>query len=179
MMNEIKMTCPLQTENADVLLDYCARSLDAERKAMLEKHMEQCADCREMAEAQGQMWAALDLYEAEPVSADFDRKLYAQIEKLEHVPMWERVWAPVRAYLQGQPAWRPVLSVAAAASVLAVVLVVRQDVAPPVRLEPVASIDVQDVEQAERALEDIEMLRQLEVAAPADPSGANAQKEVL
>jgi anti-sigma factor RsiW len=179
MMNEIKMTCPLQTDNADVLLDYCARSLDAERKAMLEKHLAQCAECREMASAQAAIWSAMDLYEAEPVAADFDRKLYERIAELERVPVWERMWAPVRAYLQGQPAWRPVLSVAAASAMLAVVLVVRQDMTAPEMAPVAAVIDVQDVEQAERALEDIEMLRELEAAAPADATGANAQKEVL
>ena len=68
-MHNTKMTCPLQTGNADVLLDYCARSLDAERKAMLEKHMENCVDCLEMAKAQSQIWSAMDFYDAEPVSA--------------------------------------------------------------------------------------------------------------
>jgi hypothetical protein len=71
-MNNTKMTCPLQTDNADVLLDYCARVLDPERKEMLELHMAQCADCREMAEAQSHIWSAMDLYDAEPISADFD-----------------------------------------------------------------------------------------------------------
>lgn len=177
-MRNIKMTCPLQTDNADVLLDYCARSLDPERKAMLETHMEHCEDCREMARVQTEVWSAMDLYDAEPVSPDFDRKLYARIEKLDEIPLWERYWAPVREYLQGQPAWKPVLSVAAASAVVAVVFVVNGDMPQPVS-QPAAVIDVRDVEQAERALEDIEMLRQFEAAVPADSAGANAQKEVL
>ncbi len=178
MLNS-KMTCPLQSDNADVLLDYCARSLDAERKAMLEVHMEYCADCREMAKAQMEVWAAMDSYEAEAISADFDRKLYARMAEIDRVPAWERFWAPVREYLQGQPAWKPVLSIAAASAVLALVFVVGGDGPPAPGLEPTATIDVRDVEQAERALEDMEMLKQFEVVAPADSTGANAQKEVL
>lgn len=174
-MLNIKMTCPLQTGNADVLLDYCARSLDAERKAMLEKHMESCADCREMAGAQSQIWSAMDAFEAETISADFDRKLYTRIEEMERVSAWERFWAPVRNYLQGQPAWRPVLSIAAASAVLVVVFVVRGDVPQPVIEPSGAIIDVRDVEQAEHVLEDLEMLRQFDTGS----SGANAQKEVL
>ncbi|MFN0100594.1 MAG: zf-HC2 domain-containing protein [Bryobacteraceae bacterium] len=179
-MLNTKMPCPLQTENADVLLDYCARSLDPERQAMLEKHMENCAHCREMASAQSEVWSAMDLYDAEAISADFDRKLYGRIEEfdLDKVSSWERFWAPVREYLQGRPGLKPVLSVAAASAVLAFVFVIQSDVSQPV-VEPAAAIDVREVEQAERALEDIEMLRQFDVAVPADSTGANAQKEVL
>ena len=173
-MLNAKMTCPLQTDNADVLLDYCARSLDAERTAMLEKHMENCAGCREMASEQSQIWSAMDSYEAEAISADFDRKLYARIEAMDRVPAWERFWAPVREYLKGQPAWKPVLSVAAASAVLFFVIAVRTGVEPTANI-----IDVHDVEQAERALEDLEMLRQFDASVPADSTGANARKEVL
>lgn len=173
-MNDTKMTCPLQTDNADVLLDYCARVLDPERKEMLEVHMAHCADCRELAESQAQIWAAMDLYDAEPISADFDRKLYAKIAERETVPVWERYWAPVREYLQGQPAWKPVLSIAAASAALALVFLVRNDVPAPVAPSAIV-IDVREVEQAERALEDIEMLRQLEAPVVAD----SAQKDVL
>ena len=178
-MLNAKMTCPLQTDNADVLLDYCARSLDAERTAMLEKHMENCAGCREMASAQSQIWSAMDSYEAEAISADFDRKLYARIEEMDRVPAWERFWAPVREYLKGQPAWKPVLSVAAASAVLFLVIAVRTGVEQPA-VEPTAIIiDVRDVEQAERALEDLEMLRQFDASVPVDSTGSNARKEVL
>lgn len=172
-MPNTKMTCPLQSDNADVLLDYCARALDAERTAMLEAHMAHCADCREMARAQAEVWAAMDLYQAAEVSADFDRRLYARIEaESERVTAWQRFWAPVREYLQGQPAWKPVLSVAAASAVLALVFLVRTGGPAP---EPAPRIDVAEVEQAERALEDMEMLRQLE--APVVETGA--QKDVL
>ncbi|MEO7653998.1 MAG: hypothetical protein ABIZ80_26365, partial [Bryobacteraceae bacterium] len=161
-MHNTKMTCPLQTDNADVLLDYCARSLDAERKAMLELHMKSCGECREMAVAQSEIWSALDAYDAEPISADFDRNLYSRIEEMDRVPAWERFWAPVREYLQGQPAWKPVLSIAAASAVLLVVIAVRSDLPQPVNEPTAAIIDVRDVEQAEHVLEDLEMLRQFD-----------------
>ena len=178
-MHNTKMTCPLQTDNADVLLDYCARSLDAERKAMLELHMKSCGDCREIAAAQSEIWSALDSYDAEPISADFDRKLYARMGEMDRVPAWERFWAPVREYLQGQPAWKPVLSIAAASAVLLVVIAVRSDLPEPVMEPSTTIIDVRDVEQAEHVLEDLEMLRQFDEGSSTDSSGANAQKEVL
>lgn len=175
MLNH-KMTCPLQSDNADVLLDYCARVLDPERKAMLERHMEQCGECREMARAQAEVWGAMDLYDADPVSADFDRRLYARIAETEKISAWERYWAPVREYLQGQPAWKPVLSIAAASAVLAVVFLVQGDAPQPATEQPAAVVDVKDVEHV---LEDMEMLHQMEAPAPADSAGANGQKEVL
>jgi hypothetical protein len=76
--------------------------------------------------------------------------------------------------LQGQPAWKPVLSIAAASAALALVFLVRNDMPAPVALSATV-IDVREVEQAERALEDIEMLRQLEAPVVAD----SAQKDVL
>jgi hypothetical protein len=163
-MNPYKTTCPLQTDNADVLLDYCSRSLDPERRAMLEAHMHFCADCREMAAGQMQVWEALEAFEAEPVSADFDRRLYARIEEMERVPAWERWMAPVRAYLAGRPAWQPALSLAAAGLALALVFVVRQDAGTPGD-NTTAAIASHEIEQAERTLEDLEMLRQFEAFA--------------
>jgi len=175
MLNR-KMTCPLQTDNADLLLDYCARALDQERKAQLEAHMEGCADCREMASAQAQVWSAMDLYDAEPISADFDRQLFDRIDRTEHSTAWQRLTRQVRDFFQLQPAWKPVLSVAAASAVVALFILVREESRQPAP-QPTATFDVRDVEEAERALEDIEMLRQFD-AAPADPGGSG-QKEVI
>lgn len=176
-MLNAKMTCPLQTGNADVLLDYCARALDSERLSMLETHMQSCPACREMAASQSEIWSALDAYDAEPISADFDRKLYARIEKLDQVPAWDRFWAPVREYLQGQPAWKPLVSLAAASAVVAFVFLVTGDPQPNA-VEP-AAIDVRVVEQTERVLEDLEMLRQLDFAPSSDSRGTKAPSEVF
>src|SRR5258708_33230165 len=159
---ESNMTCPLQTDNADVLLDYCSRTLDPERTAMLETHMKVCADCRTMSEAHKELWAALDLFDAEPISIDFDRKLYARIEASERIPLWERFWAPVQAYLQGQPAWKPMLSLGVASALLAGVFVVNTDVwKPDAPVKAPSGIEAKELEQVERTLEDMDMLGQM------------------
>jgi anti-sigma factor RsiW len=180
-MQEINNICPLQTDNADVLLDYCARTLDPERKAMLERHMSVCAECREMTVHQSAVWAALDEYDAEPISADFDQKLYGRIREMERVPLWQRIWAPVKAYLEGQPAWKPILPVALAACAVAVVILVRSDFGKAENGSG-TTVVVQVVEQAERALEDLEMLRQFEAAssdAVTKSEGSESQKDIL
>lgn len=177
-MKSTHMTCPLQTGNEDVLLDYCARSLDAERQAMLEQHLAHCEECAAMTRRQSALWDALDAYDADPISPAFDRALFARIEAVERVSPWQRMWASVQDYLQGQPVWKPVLSIAAASAVVAVVILVKDDQTRSTAHRSPAVVDVRDIEQAERALEDLEMLRQLE-SVPADTMGSGGSKEVL
>ena len=44
------MTCPMETpETAELLLDYCARKLNPESTAILERHFAICPSCRSFA----------------------------------------------------------------------------------------------------------------------------------
>ena len=75
------MKCPMETrENAQLLLDYCTRKLEPESAAALERHIAVCGACRKFASGQRAVWQALDAWEAAPVSADFDSRLYRRIE---------------------------------------------------------------------------------------------------
>ena len=152
------MHCPIQNgENAEVLLDYCARKLSPTAAAELEGHMEACPDCRSFSLAQRHVWSALDVWESQPVSQDFDRRLYARIDQFENRSWWQRWTGDCFA-------WRPALSLGAAAcGALAVALVVHNPVSQPV-VEPQfqgTKIETVEPEQVERALEDLEMLKQL------------------
>lgn len=148
------MLCPVQSrENAEILLSYANRKLDPDTAAVLERHMAVCSECRRVAEAQQAVWSALDAWEAESVSPDFDRRLYTRIEAGEGTGWWRRFVAPLRPM-----SWKPVMSLAAAGMTLLAVLLIRTpDSATPVpqRFETV------EAEQVERSLEDLEMLRQL------------------
>jgi anti-sigma factor RsiW len=89
------MNCPLGTrENAEQLLDYCSRNLDPQTTTILERHIAACPACREFVDKQSAVWQALDAWEAKPVSADFDRKLYTRIEA--DVPWWQTLLRPLR-----------------------------------------------------------------------------------
>jgi len=146
------MECPVQSrDNADLLLAYCARRLDAEAAAVLERHMRQCEACQAFGEAQKAVWAALDAWEAQPLSEDFNRRLYARIRR-EEGSFWSR-WVQPRLPLNPRPA----LSLAVAASVLLVALLVQSP--PPA--STLAEVETVDAEQVERALDDLEMLRQV------------------
>ncbi|MDE3168301.1 MAG: hypothetical protein KGN36_21035 [Acidobacteriota bacterium] len=148
------MNCPLETpETADVLLDYATRRLDPDRAAILSRHMEVCPACRRFAEEQRAMWSALDGWEAAPVSADFDRRLYRRIEG--EASWRERLFSPFRLLL----AYRGVPAAAAACLVIAATLLVQHPSQPvPAPAPPeMANVEVQP-EQVEKALDAMDLI---------------------
>ncbi len=89
------MNCPLDTpENAQILLDYCARQLGPETTATLERHIALCAACSRFAANQRAVWQAMDAWEAAPIPADFDSRLYRRIEA--QTSWWEPLVRPFR-----------------------------------------------------------------------------------
>ena len=162
------MQCPVQSrETAEQLLDYCARRLDAETTALLDRHVEVCAECQEFVLGQRMVAEALEAYErfTPSISDDFDRQLYARIEAEQEDGWWKRAWR--RLFAAGEPVhWRPALTMAAACVVIAGGLLVRQTMivapaTPDVSGEEVAAapvVEKQDLESLNQALEDLEML---------------------
>src|SRR5216683_1336577 len=76
--------CPLENGNgAELVLAYCARTLAQDECAAFERHMLSCAACRELAAAQHAVWSALDAWTPEPISSNFDEKLYQRIAEEE------------------------------------------------------------------------------------------------
>jgi|GEM_PF-505636 hypothetical protein len=165
-MNPKTMSCPLQSGNADVLLSYCAHMLDAERTELMEQHVAVCAECFALAEQQKRVWSALDDWAPEPISEGFDATLFARIAAEERGSAWERWMAPVRRWLSGDIGWEPVLSMGVACFTLVVGIYLQNPGRPDLTL-PTVKIEAQELEQADRALEDMEMLRQLEPTAEA------------
>ena len=155
------MECPARSrEEAAVLVDYCARRLDPERAAALARHLEGCKACRERLEAQQAVWQALDGWKPAPVAEDFDRRLYRKIQASERPAGWAALLWPWRA-----ARFRPAFSLAVASVVALAALLIH---APgPVAAPPrPAQVETVDADRLERALDDVEMLRQLN-AAPA------------
>lgn len=151
------MKCPSQnSENSGVLVDYCAQKLSAAAKIEFEQHIATCTECRDQVDAQHYLWASLDLFEAPPVSNDFDQRLQARMAEFKQQPWWSRF------------NWRPALSFSAAFATLAMVFVLQQDPVkkplPAVPVHETSKLDSVEPEQVERALDDIEMLTQLSAA---------------
>src|SRR5512133_3523354 len=90
---------------------------------------------------------ALDLWEAPPVSPDFDRRLYGRIEQT--VPWWDFLVRP----------WRWVPAATAAGVLIAAGLWIgRPGLAPP---QPTsAAVEALPPDQAEKALHEMEMIEE-------------------
>lgn len=160
--------CPLSSvaENADWLLDYCSRRLDPELTALFERHMAQCAACQSFVGSQSALWRALDAYEACQVSEDFDRNLLERLGRSPRPSLFSHLWDRLTAF--GTAPWRPLIPVAAAL-VFAVGLWMRPDSSALAPAATASKAELFDVEQMERTLEDMEMLRQLGVEDGSNP----------
>jgi len=148
------MKCPIETrENAELLLAYCTRKLDAESTATLERHMEICPACREFASGQRAVWEALDAWEAAPVTLDFDRRLYRRIDR--KVSWWNLLVRPFRPALvrQGLP-----IVAATCLVVMAGWLLERPASLPPVAQPQSAQVETLQPDQVEHALDAMHML---------------------
>ena len=166
------MRCPIEAqENAEVLLAYCARPLDRETAAVLDRHMASCPACQQFQKGQQAVWDALDTWEAIPVSADFDRRLYRRIEEEVNASLWSRLMRPLRPALlsRGVP-----LAAAACLLVIAGVILERPArVAPPDSSEA-ARVEAIQADQVERALDDLDVLRQFKLVSSSDSGNKNA-----
>lgn len=139
-------------QGAEILTDYCAGTLDPVRAAELQAHLQECAECQNLAEAQRAVWEMLEVWKPIEVSPDFDAKLYARIAQERTEPAWRR-WL----------FWRPVAALAGVGAVLALALLVRMpDSTSHVQSDPSHQVQISsekiDVDQVEQALEDMDLL---------------------
>ena len=137
------MTCFAKDRaGAEVLMDFCSGMLDPAQAAGVEQHIRECSGCREAVDAQRGLWQTLDAWKPIEVSRDFDARLYARIAQADAEPWYLRMW-------------KPVVSVAALATVVAVMFVARpgSTVAPPA--PTTQKINIQEVQQA---LDDLDLL---------------------
>jgi anti-sigma factor RsiW len=156
-MNEGNMKCPINgKESAEILLDYCAQTLEPSRAAELEKHIETCGDCKTLVAAQREVWETLDRWTPVEVSPTFDARLYARIAQYDATPPWKQWMARVFQPAVPVARWKPMVSLSAACAVLVMGLLVNMpDLTTPhqqVRTEKV------DIEQVEQTLDDLDIL---------------------
>ena len=146
-------------EGAEILLDYSGGRLDGlldeVRRREIDQHVESCAACRELVEAQRTVFTALDDFAAPEVSADFDQKLYARIAA-EKPAFWHR-WLPATPIaLFFTTWWKPAVPVALAALALSALFFVRSSHSGAAQSQP--GIGKADIEQVEQALDDMDLL---------------------
>jgi hypothetical protein len=158
------MICPLNSEDTfDVLLDYSAGKLNRAQAARLEQHRLLCADCSAFLAGQTELWQSLDVWEPEPVSMDFNRRLWQRIET-EAAPSWGRRLADFFA----RGAWKPVLPLTAAAvMVIGGFMMDHQASVPAIQsahnsVDVAAAVSETDAELVEKTLDDLQLLSQLD-----------------
>ncbi len=144
-------------DGTEILIEYCAGTLSATRSGELARHVAECSECRNLVEAQRELWLSLDRYAAPEVSLDFDARLYARIAEEESAPAWRR-WMK-RIFEPAVPVaiWKPAVSLAAMCAALAAGLMLR---VPSVH-EPQPQVHAEhavDIETVASALDDLEML---------------------
>jgi anti-sigma factor RsiW len=150
-------------QGAEILTDYCANKLDPARASELATHLQECSECRELVEAQKNVWEMLEVWKPVEVSPDFDAKLYARIAQERTEPAW-RQWF-LRIFQPAEPSafWKPLATVAAVGAVLSLALVFHAPFAGShIASEPAPQVQAHsekiDVDQVEQALDDIDML---------------------
>ena len=169
------MNCPIEThDNPGLLLAYCAQKLDPETQTLLERHLAACPACREFQAGQQAVWQALDAWEAVPVSADFNRRLYRRIEEeAAHASWWSRLARPFRAMFEAPLMSRSVPLAAAACLLVLAGVILQQPNNVTVSEESAERAESIQPDQVERTLDDMEMLRQFKLNA-ADSGTVNS-----
>jgi len=161
------MNCPIRSEETvDLLLAYTARRLDPVKSALLEQHMDVCPQCAEFRAGQDFVWKALDAWEAPPVTPDFNRRLYQRIEAEAAEPWYVRLF---RVPLAG---WKPAIPLAAAGLLVFAGFIYDHPVVAPNQPSSggTVRVSVSEAEQVENTLDDLQLLRQLDSGAAAQPS---------
>jgi predicted anti-sigma-YlaC factor YlaD len=153
-MTQVEMKCPLsREETADLLLDYSAGRLDKARVALLERHMKNCEGCAAFGLQQGALWAALDEWEPEPVSMDFNRRMWQKIDLLEAEPWYRRLADSLR--LGG---WKPAIPLVAAVVLVATAFVMDHSG----NVAQTHDVSITEVDQVEKTLDDVQLLKQFD-----------------
>jgi anti-sigma factor RsiW len=130
------------------------RALDGETAAAIEAHVHACPACARILAGQRSVSEALDLWEAPPVSADFDRRLYRRIE--QEVPWWDFLLRPFRPRLGAR--FLPIT--AAAGLLVAAGLWIERPGEVPAPASRSAQVDALPPDQAASALEDMQMVQE-------------------
>ena len=129
-------------QGAELLTGYLAKTLDAAGMAEVDRHVQDCVECRGLVS----VWERLDEFTAPEVTPGFDARLFARIAAEDaRRPWWRRLL------------WRPAVPLVAAGALvgLGLLMVPRaSDVAKPA--------STVEIEQVAQALDDMELLTSLD-----------------
>lgn len=151
-LNKQMTECP----NEDLLLDYTAGRLDAARETLFAAHAAACARCAEVRAAQTAVWRMLDEWTPAPVSEGFNRALWRKIDADAAKNSWRQSLA---GFI------RPVAPLAVACLLMVTAFVLDHSNRKTVITAAPAAITATDADRIEQALDDVQLLREVDVAA--------------
>jgi len=161
------MTCPSRRSDGTLLLDYALGRLAPQQSAMVAEHASECDDCAAALLEYSSVSDALELWEAPPVSAHFNRRLRGRIESAAPAQWYARVAEGFRFR-----SLKTAIPVAAAALVIVAGFLFDH---PSGMVSPAVPgrVSAAEADQAERTLDDLQLIRQFD-AAVATPGTARA-----
>ncbi len=157
------MKCLLSSESGKcLLLQHVAGRLQGAQKASVLAHVRGCDVCREHVAEQSRVWDFLDEWEPQPVSLGFNRELYARVERESRIPLWRTLGDILNGWVA-----RPTLPLAAFTLLIIAGVYLERPQAPsaalPVAAEAPAVVTPTDAEQLDKALDDLQLLHQLDL----------------
>ena len=180
-VNNNPVNCILNNlEQEELLLGYCAATLDAETSRTYTRHLTTCEHCRDLVQMQKLVDETLAEWQAPELSHEFDRKLFARIraEQASPKPWWQEIFSSQIFF--NTWGWKPALGIALALFSLALFISRSPDTTDLAHQSD--AIQANEIEQVELALDDIEALQTLQPSenkpAP-DPASAAVKKESL
>jgi hypothetical protein len=166
------MKCPLETgKSPELLLEYPTGRLDPAVQVALEEHVAVCADCRQAIEGHTAVWEALDSWEAAPVSMDFNHRLWQKIDRAEA----SRAFFSLRRFdlSRFNVSWKPALPVALLLVAGAFMFQGSHEPFPIQSVAGTSGVTFTEVDQVESALDDLQLLQQLDSVTKPDSDAAS------
>ena len=156
-------------QGVEILTDYCAGAADPAVAAEISAHIQTCAECKALVDAQHTVWGMLDAWAPVEVSRDFDSRLYARIADDQAGPAWRRWWSRLTQPATPYAWWKPAVSMAIAGAIVSVALLTRlpertAPVPPAIPASQTASAAPSagggqvDLQQVEQALDDLDVV---------------------
>jgi anti-sigma factor RsiW len=134
------MVCLNKNEQgAELLTGYLAKTLDAEGLAEVNRHIQDCEECRGLVT----VWKKLDEFTAPEVTPGFDARLYTRLAAEGARRHWWR-----------RLLWRPLATLAAAGALVGLALFVQNPRTPDAPKQPSKA----EIEQVAQALDDLDLL---------------------
>jgi anti-sigma factor RsiW len=166
----MKTNCPTDCPTEDILLDYIAGRLNHAQALLFETHADHCARCAALRTSQAAVWQSLDEWKPAPVSEGFNRELWRRIDADAQQSSWTRELAAALQF----SFWKRLAPLAVAVALIATGFMFdhggKQTGTIQTNSHASIVITASEADQMERALDDIQLLDEVDASAAAPAS---------